>query len=107
MVTLSEKAISQVKTAMAGQSKDFLGIRLAVSGGGCSGFQYDMNLERAARDGDQILEVDGFKVFVDPQSMLYLEGTEIDYVESLKGAGFQFKNPNVTGTCGCGESFKV
>jgi len=107
MLSLTEKAIHQVKAAMAEQSDQYTGVRLSVSGGGCSGFQYDMNLERESRQGDEIVQVEGFQIFVDSQSMLYLEGTEIDYVESIKGAGFQFNNPNVTGTCGCGESFKV
>ena len=80
---------------------------VAVVGGGCSGFQYAMNLERQGREGDDVLEIDGFKVFVDPQSMLYLDGTEIDYIETTQAAGFQFKNPNVSGSCGCGESFHV
>ena len=90
---------------MGSQGKDFSGIRVAVIGGGCSGFQYAMNLEHKSKEGDEIIDVGEFKVFVDEQSMLYLDGPQIDYVETVEGAGFKFNNPNVTGTCGCGESF--
>ena len=105
MIQLTDLAANKVKEAMADQVDDFTGIRVAVVAGGCSGFQYTMNLERESKEGDEILEVDGFKVFVDEQSLLYLDGTEIDYVENIQGAGFKFNNPNVAGTCGCGESF--
>ena len=105
MIQLSDVATDKIKETITGQGKDFLGIRVAVVGGGCSGFQYAMNLEHESKEGDEIIDVDGFKVFVDKQSMLYLDGTQIDYVETVEGAGFRFNNPNVTGTCGCGESF--
>jgi iron-sulfur cluster assembly accessory protein len=107
MITLTNKAVNQVQKVISEQTKGFAGLRVAVVGGGCSGFQYTMNLEPQSREGDDVVEIDGFKVFVDPQSMLYLDGTEIDYVETTQAAGFQFKNPNVTGSCGCGESFHV
>lgn len=107
MVTLTETALNAVKSVMAQQTESFVGIRVSVIGGGCSGFQYAMNLEREGREDDEILEIDGFKVFVDEQSLMYLEGTQIDYVETAQGAGFRFLNPNVKGTCGCGESFSV
>jgi len=107
MLSLTEKAVQQVREAIASQeeSEGYTGIRVAVVGGGCSGFQYSMKLERESREGDRIVEVDGFKVYVDEQSRHYLEGTEIDYIETPQGAGFKFNNPNVRGTCGCGESF--
>lgn len=107
MITLTNKAVNQVQKVISEQAQAFAGVRVAVVGGGCSGFQYAMNLERQGRDGDDVLEINGFKVFVDPQSMLYLDGTQIDYVETTQAAGFQFKNPNVSGSCGCGESFQV
>ena len=107
MITLTEKATTKVTEVLGEQTDNFVGIRLSVSGGGCSGFQYSMDLERENRQGDQIVEINGFKVFVDEQSLLYLEGTQIDYVENIQGAGFKFNNPNVTGTCGCGESFQA
>lgn len=106
MIQLTEQAVNRVKEVMAAESKGFTGIRVAVEGGGCSGFQYSMNLEREEQKGDQIVELEGLKVFVDEQSMLYLDGTEIDYVETTQGAGFKFNNPNVTGSCGCGESLQ-
>lgn len=105
MISLTEKALAKVREVIASQPESYSGIRVAVIGGGCSGFQYAMNLERESRDTDRVIEVDGFSVYVDEQSLLYLEGTEIDYVESDQGAGFKFNNPNVKGTCGCGESF--
>lgn len=109
MVTLTEKAQLKVKEAIAEQpdAESYSGIRLAVVGGGCSGFQYAMKLEEASREGDHVVPVDGFQVFVDEQSMLYLDGTEIDFVETPQGSGFKFNNPNVHSTCGCGESFKA
>ncbi|MBI4446634.1 MAG: iron-sulfur cluster assembly accessory protein [Acidobacteria bacterium] len=107
MITLTENAVNAVKQVIAQQMESYAGIRVAVVGGGCSGFQYAMNLEREGREGDQVIEVDGFKVFVDEQSHMYLDGTEIDYVESVHGAGFKFANPNVRSSCGCGESFSV
>ncbi|MCH8820066.1 MAG: iron-sulfur cluster assembly accessory protein [Acidobacteria bacterium] len=107
MITLSEKAINKVKEFLASQEEDYLGFRFAVVGGGCSGFQYEMNLAKQRQENDQVLEFDGLQVFIDSQSLSALKGTEIDYVESIEGAGFKFKNPNATGTCGCGESFQM
>ena len=109
MVNLTEKAQVKVREAIAAQEDPsvYTGIRLAVVGGGCSGFQYAMKLEEAGREGDHIVQADGFHVYVDEQSMLYLDGTEIDFIETPQGSGFKFDNPNVRSTCGCGESFKA
>ncbi len=107
MITLSDRAVTRVKEFIAEQPESYAGIRVSVEAAGCSGFQYAMKLEQESREGDQVVQVDGVQVFVDKQSMLTLKGTEIDYVESIEGAGFKFKNPNVTSTCGCGESFQV
>lgn len=107
MLSLTEIAVNKVKEILSQQSEAYLGLRVAVVAGGCSGFQYAMNFERGSREDDQVLEVDGLKVFIDSQSSMYLEGTEIDYEETVQGAGFKFRNPNVTGSCGCGESFSV
>ncbi len=104
MIQLTEQAVNKVKEVIAAEAENFVGIRVAVTGGGCSGFQYAMNLEREEQQGDQVVELEGLRVFVDEQSMLYLDGTQIDYVETVQGAGFKFENPNVTGSCGCGES---
>ena len=82
------------------------GLRIYVQGGGCSGFQYGMVLDEVA-DGDQVIELEGVKVIVDPMSLRYLEGAEVDYKEDLMGGGFAIKNPNAKSTCGCGHSFQA
>ena len=79
----------------------------AGPGGGCSGLQYKLSFEPAAREGDEVLEVGGVKVFVDPESRQHIEGTTLDYVVGLHGAGFKFLNPKEKDRCGCGESFRV
>ncbi|MGH9338614.1 MAG: iron-sulfur cluster insertion protein ErpA [Acidobacteriota bacterium] len=107
MITLTNTAADKVKEVIGQQSEPFVGIRLSVVGGGCSGFSYSMNLEKESREGDTVVPVNGFQVFVDEQSLQYLSGTQIDYIETVQGAGFKFNNPNVKGTCGCGESFQV
>jgi len=83
------------------------GLRVAVLPGGCSGFQYGLNVEDGPESDDEIVDVQGVKVFVDPFSAQYLEGVEIDYVTSFMGQGFTFKNPSASGGCGCGSSFTV
>jgi iron-sulfur cluster assembly accessory protein len=107
MLTLTEKAAIKVKEVLAEQPEQFTGVRVAVVGGGCSGFQYAMNLENEQRQGDHIVQVNGFSLYVDQDSLTHLKGTEIDYVETVQGAGFTFKNPNAKSTCGCGESFQA
>ncbi len=107
MISLTDRAIDKVREFIGQQEEPYEGIRVAVVAGGCSGFEYKMNLERASREDDQVLTLDGVKVFVDEQSMLYLDGTQIDFIESVKGSGFSFHNPNAKGTCGCGESFNA
>ncbi len=83
-----------------------LALRLRVVGGGCAGFSYDLYFDEVA-EVDRLCEINGVKVVVDEMSLMYLVGTEIDYVEGLQGAGFKFNNPNVKSTCGCGSSFSV
>jgi iron-sulfur cluster assembly protein len=107
MLTLTEKAQGKVKEILDSQPEPFAGLRVQVVGGGCSGFQYHMGFEKQENSGDEVLEMSGFKVFVDRGSSMYLEGTEIDWVEALTGSGFKFNNPNVKSTCGCGESFQA
>ncbi len=104
---LTPLAVSKVKEIMAQQNPQPLGLRLAVVGGGCSGFSYQMNFENETNPIDKTYEFDGLKVFVDQASLMYLNGTKIDFVESLEGSGFKFDNPNVKTTCGCGSSFTV
>ena len=82
-------------------------LRVAVVGGGCSGFSYQLDFDEAARDDDRVLEYDGVRVLVDPTSAEYLAGTQIDFVSGLHGGGFKFTNPKASHTCGCGSSFAV
>ena len=104
-VGLTEKAAEKIKLAMQKQDKPKAGLRLYVSGGGCSGFQYGLAFDDK-NDGDHVIESKGVTILVDEQSAQYLEGSEVDYVESVMGEGFQVNNPNATETCGCGHSFK-
>lgn len=107
MLSLTSVASSKVKEIMNMQSPVPTALRVAVVGGGCSGFQYHMAFENNTTEADQIFDFDGLKVAVDQMSSMYLDGVEIDYIESLEGAGFKFNNPNVKSTCGCGSSFSV
>ncbi len=84
-----------------------VGLRVAVLPGGCSGFQYGLNIEDAPESDDEVLDIQGVRIFVDPFSAQYLDGVEIDYVTSFMGQGFTFRNPNASGGCGCGSSFTV
>ena len=104
-VALTEKAAEKVKLAMQKQEKPKAGLRLYVSGGGCSGFQYGLAFDDKT-DGDHVIDSHGVTILVDEQSAQYLDGSEVDYVESVMGEGFQVNNPNATETCGCGHSFK-
>jgi iron-sulfur cluster assembly accessory protein len=108
MINITTAATEKVKAVLE-QEKGNLpqgGLRIYVQGGGCSGFQYGMVLDEVT-DGDEVFEKDGIKVIVDPMSMRYLEGAEVDYKEDLMGGGFAIKNPNATSTCGCGHSFQA
>jgi iron-sulfur cluster assembly protein len=107
MVQLTERAIGKVKEIMSSQQPSPAGLRIAVVGGGCSGFSYSMAFENQPGMLDKTYDYGGLKVYVDQASMLYLEGAEVDYVDSLEGSGFKFSNPNVKSTCGCGSSFQA
>ncbi len=107
MLALTEKAAEKVREIAKAESLEGQGLRVQVKGGGCSGFQYDLYFDEKPTEMDEIIECMGVQIFMDPLSMQYLEGTQIDYVEGLHGAGFKFENPNVKGTCGCGSSFSV
>ena len=107
-ILMTKNAEDKVKQILAEQSGTFAGLRIQVVGGGCSGYQYRMGFDKSFNEEtDEIFDFDGFKVAVDRSSLLHMEGAEVDYVEGLHGAGFKFNNPNVTGTCGCGESFST
>jgi iron-sulfur cluster assembly protein len=108
MLNLTPTAITKVREFMHEHgSADETGLRVAVLPGGCSGFQYGLNIEDGPEADDEIYDKDGVRIFVDPFSAQYLEGVEIDYVTSMMGQGFSFRNPNAAGGCGCGSSFTV
>jgi iron-sulfur cluster assembly accessory protein len=104
---VTESAAEEIKKFMASEEglPESAGLRVRVVPGGCSGFQYSLNIEEASRQGDFILDEKGVRLFVDMFSAQYLSGVEIDYVTGVMGSGFTFKNPNATGSCGCGSSF--
>lgn len=107
MLTLTETAVKEVKRLVESQNSPNLGLRMGVKGGGCSGMTYTLNFEAEVREQDQVLEIEGVKVIVDSKSLLYLDGTQLDFVSGLNGSGFKFVNPNATRSCGCGSSFAV
>jgi iron-sulfur cluster assembly accessory protein len=107
-VVLSATAIARVKALLQRERRpDGAGLRVSVVGGGCSGLQYSLGLDDRPGDEDAVYEYDGVRVFVDATSAPYLQGTKVDYVDGLHGAGFKFVNPNADRTCGCGSSFSV
>ena len=107
MVTLTDIAADKVRTFMDTQSAEGdVGLRVGVRGGGCSGFQYALALDNK-RDDDHVFDFEGIRLIVDPASMRYVDGSVVDYTESLMGAGFEVNNPNVVASCGCGSSFRI
>ena len=106
-LSVTESAAEEIKKFMAGEEglPESAGLRVRVVPGGCSGFQYSLNIEEESRQGDFILDQNGVRLFVDMFSAQYLNGVEIDYVTNMMGSGFTFENPNATGGCGCGSSF--
>lgn len=107
MITLTPTAATKVQDLLQQRGTPGIGLRIGVRGGGCSGNSYYMEFCDAESPGDEILESNGVKLFVDLKSAVLLGGTEIDYVEGLMGAGFKFNNPNVRHSCACGESFSA
>ena len=107
MLQMTEKAVGKVKELLAAESKDGFGLRVAIQGGGCSGFQYGLTFDNQERPNDNVLEFGGLRVYVDAMSGMYLEGVKIDYIDSLEGSGFKIDNPKATGSCGCGHSFSA
>src|SRR3954466_2594215 len=107
MVQLTETAVSKVKEILETQEPKPAGLRISVVGGGCSGFSYSMAFENSPGLLDKTYQFDGLRVFIDQASMLYLDGAEVDFVETLEGSGCKFNNPNVKSTCGCGSSFSA
>lgn len=107
MISITDKAAEKVNEIAKEEDLAGQGLRLRVIGGGCAGFTYDLYFEDKPTDMDEQFEDKGVKLYIDPLSYQYLEGTEIDYVETLHGSGFKFGNPNVKSTCGCGSSFSA
>ena len=105
-ITISERAAKRISQIIAKEQSNKV-LRISVSGGGCSGFQYGFDLEQSHKDDDLVFEKDGVKVIVDTVSILYIDGSEVDFVDDLIGASFQIKNPNATASCGCGSSFAI
>jgi iron-sulfur cluster assembly accessory protein len=107
-ITVTPNAAEEVKKFMEEQgAANTAGLRVAVLPGGCSGFQYGLNIEDEPQDDDEVVDLSGLRLFVDPFSGQYLDGVEIDYVTTMMGSGFTFKNPNASGGCGCGSSFNA
>lgn len=105
MITITEAAAKKICELAKAEGKHN-SIRMAVHGGGCSGFQYALTFDEST-DADEVFQKDGATVFVDPMSFMYLDGATLDWKESLEGAGFDIQNPNSTGQCGCGHSFEA
>ena len=107
MITVTEKAIAKIKDMMRKQQMESGGLRVGVIGGGCSGMSYKLDFETQVRPHDQVLEMEGLKLFIDPKSLVFLEETTLDFSDGLNGRGFVFINPKAARTCGCGSSFSV
>lgn len=107
MITITDRAADKVREFMSAEDDDASALRIAIEGGGCSGFQYALGFDSGPQDGDEVVEMHGVTIVVDPFSLPYLKGADIDYVEGLNGTGFQISNPNVQAACGCGSSFQA
>jgi len=109
MITVTDRAVQAIRESIAQENQSVADsyLRVSVKGGGCSGMMYDLSIETAMRDGDEILERNDVRIVVDPKSKLFLHGMTLDFTTGLNGKGFVFSNPNATGTCGCGESFSA
>ncbi|UYV11249.1 MAG: iron-sulfur cluster assembly accessory protein [Phycisphaera sp.] len=108
-VSITEKAASEILRIVQEQELDAskVHLRVGVKGGGCSGFNYILDLTEAVRDTDEVMEMHGIKVVCDPKSLLYLHGTVVDFKDEIMSRGFVFQNPNASATCGCGSSFSA
>jgi len=107
MITITPQAVSKIKSLLEAQDPKPAALRLGVMGGGCSGFSYSMQFENEKGLMDKEFDFDGLKLIVDSTSYMYLDGCEVDYLETLEASGFKFNNPNVKTTCGCGQSFSA
>ena len=107
IIKLSDNAASRIKEIMSGAEKESVGVRVSVKSGGCAGMSYVLEYSKEVNPNDEIIEDKGVKVFIDPNAIMYLLGTEMDYKKEQFSSTFIFKNPNETERCGCGESFKT
>jgi iron-sulfur cluster assembly accessory protein len=108
MITITTNAAEKLGGILDQKGlKNTHGLRVFVKGGGCGGMQYGMTFEDTTREGDEVYEQNGMRVFVDPTSLFYVDGANIDYVDNLMGGGFHIDNPNATSSCGCGSSFRT
>src|SRR5262245_54705529 len=109
MVNVTSLAAEKINELLTEEQKTGSGLRVFVQGGGCSGFQYGLMIEEngADADADQVFESNGVKLYIDPISIRYLKGAEVDFVDNVAGGGFTIRNPNAKTTCGCGQSFTV
>jgi len=107
MIHVTPTAASKISDLLAEEQKDGSGLRVFVQGGGCSGFQYGLMIDEGHGFGDEIFESNGVRLYIDPISIRYLNGAEVDFVDTVTGGGFTIKNPNAVSTCGCGQSFSV
>jgi iron-sulfur cluster assembly accessory protein len=107
VLTVTPAAVDVIRTLLVQRNIPNHGLRVFVSGGGCSGMQYGMAFEESPREFDQVVEIDGIRLIVDSTSLMYLQGATIDYIDSLMGGGFRIDNPNAVSTCGCGHSFRT
>ncbi|MDD4963468.1 MAG: iron-sulfur cluster assembly accessory protein [Gallionella sp.] len=107
MITLTPNATAAIDKFIKGSATPVAGLRIAISGGGCSGFQYGMSLEEAKQEDDTVLEYGAVTLLVDPLSAPLLDGVTVDFVDSLSGSGFKFENPNASSSCACGSSFSA
>ena len=107
VITLSDNAANRIKEIMSNNETKSIGVRVGVKSGGCAGMSYIMEYAKEINPTDEIIEDKGVKVFIDPSAIMYLLGTEMDYKKEQFSSTFVFKNPNETGRCGCGESFKT
>lgn len=107
IITVTPAALSMIRTLLEQRNIQGHALRVFVSGGGCSGMQYGMAFEETPRDFDNVIEFDDVRFVIDPASLMYLQGADIDYVDSLMGGGFRIENPNAVSSCGCGNSFRA
>lgn len=105
IVLLTLAAVEKVRAMMLKENKSNYGLRVGVVTGGCAGLSYEMRLQKSAYDNDRIIEQDGIPIFINEESVAFLNGIEIDYTDTLKESGFKYKNPNAKSSCGCGTSF--